>query len=112
MCRLWDHLRSNLDLYAQSKESRPDEVAKQKPVSESEGIKSDKLSKSRRNRDWKGVIRDPDEPPLLRSAVIANIHSDDKNHMKRSPSPQPLTHRKRGRSGERGQTDERSQVKV
>nr|GEZ47818.1 nucleotide-binding, alpha-beta plait [Tanacetum cinerariifolium] len=28
---LWDHLRSNVDLYTQYKESRPDEVAKQKP---------------------------------------------------------------------------------
>ncbi|GKB21603.1 hypothetical protein Tco_0855526, partial [Tanacetum coccineum] len=28
---LCDHLRSNVDLYIQSKESCPDEVAKQKP---------------------------------------------------------------------------------
>lgn len=125
---LWDHLRSNLHLYAQSRESRPDEVAKQKPQSgkedgrsdlphldsESEGGKSEKLPKSRRNKDWKGVIRDPDEPPPLRSAVIANIHAEDKSHqsgshMKRSPSPQPLIQRKRGRSGERGRIDERGQ---
>ncbi|KAJ9558380.1 hypothetical protein OSB04_012994 [Centaurea solstitialis] len=125
---LWDHLRSNLHLYAQSRESRLDEVAKQKTQpgkedgrsdlphfnSESEGVKSEKLPKSRRNKDWKGVIRDPDEPPPLRSAVIANIHAEDKSHhsgshMKRSPSPQPLVQRKRGRSGERGRTDERGQ---
>lgn len=108
---LWDHLRSNLDQYAQSKESLPDEVAKQKLLSESEVIKSDNLSKNRRSKDWKGVTRDPDEPPPLRSAIIANIHSDNKNHMNRSPSPRPQVQRKRGRGGETGQTDERSQVK-
>lgn len=116
---LWDHLRSNLNLYAQPK----DEVIKQKKddqKSESEGInKSNKASKKRVSKDWRGVMRDPNEPPPLRSAVIANIHNDDntlqtESHLKRSPSPQP---RKRGRSGERGQideriqTDERSQVK-
>lgn len=113
---LWEHLRSNIDLYAQPREPRPEEVAKQKPQSESEVMKSDKLpNRSRRTKDWKGVIRDPDQPPPLRSAVIANIHTD---HTKRSPSPQPIIHRKRGRSGEergqaddRGQPDERSQVK-
>ncbi|KAJ0735037.1 putative nuclear polyadenylated RNA-binding protein Nab2/ZC3H14 [Helianthus annuus] len=110
---LWDHLRSNLDLYAQSKESPPDEAAKQKPHvrSESEMIDSDKVSKNRRSKDWKGIIRDLDEPPPLRSAIISNISSeDDKNQIKRSPSPQPLIHRKRGRSGERGHTELKSQV--
>lgn len=134
---LWDHLRSNVDLYTQPKESRPDEVAKQKPKesrphevanqkpkesflnlhNESERIKSDKFSKSRRNKDWKDTFRDPDEPPPLRSAVIANIHADEKSYMRRSPSPQPVIQRKRDRSAEggqtyeRGQPDERSQVK-
>ncbi|KAI3742928.1 hypothetical protein L1987_60627 [Smallanthus sonchifolius] len=110
---LWDHLRSNLDQYAQTKESRPDEVAKQKPNfhSESEVIDSDKVSKNRSSKDWKGVTRDPDEPPPLRSAIITNIHSeDDKNRINRSPSPQPLIHRKRGRSGETGHTERKSQV--
>ncbi|GJY85405.1 nucleotide-binding alpha-beta plait domain-containing protein [Tanacetum coccineum] len=134
---LWDHLRSNVDLYTQSKESRPDEVAKQKPKesrpdelanqkpkesflnlhNESERIKSDKFSKSRRSKDWKSTIRDPDEPPPLRSAVIANIHADDRSYMRRSPSPQPVIQRKRDRSAEggqiyeRGQPGERSQLK-
>lgn len=138
LCRLWDHLRSNVDLYTQSKESRPDEVAKQKPKesrphevanqkpkesflnlhNESERIKSDKFSKSRRSKDWKDTFRDPDEPPPLRSAVIANVHADEKRYMRRSPSPQPVIQRKRDRSAEggqiyeRGQPDERSQVKV
>ncbi|PWA44705.1 Nucleotide-binding, alpha-beta plait [Artemisia annua] len=132
---LWDHLRSNIDLYTQSKESRP-EVAKQKPKesrpdevanhkpkdsflnlhNESERIKSDKFSKSRRSKDWKDTLRDPDDPPPLRSAVIANIHADEKSYMRRSPSPQPVIQRKRDRSAEgghyeRGQPDERSQVK-
>lgn len=115
---LWDHLRSNLNLYAQQKESRPDEVAKQKKEdlhSESEGIKSNRVSRNRVSKDWKGVMRDPNEPqpPPLRSAVIANIHDDDNTLQsgKRSPSPQHVIQRKRGRSGERGQIDERSQVK-
>ncbi|KAI3676671.1 hypothetical protein L1987_86283 [Smallanthus sonchifolius] len=110
---LWDHLRSNLDQYAQTKESRPEEVAKQKPNfhSESEVIDSDKVSKNRRSKEWKGVTRDPDEPPSLRSAIITNIHSeDDKNRINRSPSPQPLIHRKRGRTGETGLTERKSQV--
>ncbi|KAK9068900.1 hypothetical protein SSX86_013016 [Deinandra increscens subsp. villosa] len=110
---LWDHLRSNLDQYAQSKESHPYEVTKQKPQShfESEVINSDKVSKNRRNKDWKGVIRDPDETPPLRSAIIANIHSkDDENHINQPPSPKPIIHRKRGRGGETGHTERKSHV--
>ncbi|KAK1426606.1 hypothetical protein QVD17_15282 [Tagetes erecta] len=110
---LWDHLRSNLDQYTQSKESRSDEAAKQKPhfQSESEVIGSDKVAKNRRSKDWKGVIRNPDEPPPLRSAIIANVHvEDDKKQINRSPSPQLPVHRKRGRSGETGHTERRSQV--
>ncbi|GJW01436.1 hypothetical protein Tco_1556687 [Tanacetum coccineum] len=126
---LWDHLRSNVDLYTQSKESRPDEVAKQKPKesrpdelanqkpkesflnlhNESERIKSDKFSKSRRSKDWKSTIRDPDEPPPLRSAVIANIHADDISYMRRSPSPQPVIQINRDRGAEGGQIYERRQ---
>ncbi|MFS7906075.1 putative nuclear polyadenylated RNA-binding protein Nab2/ZC3H14 [Helianthus anomalus] len=104
---LWDHLQSNLNLYAQSKEPRltDEQVSKQKPLSESEVTKSDKLSKSRRIKDWKGVKRDPTEPPPLRSAVIANVHAD--NESNRSASPQ----RKRGHSGQTDHTDEGSQVK-
>ncbi|KAI7738703.1 hypothetical protein M8C21_013785, partial [Ambrosia artemisiifolia] len=110
---LWDHLQSNLNLYAQSKEPRltDEQVSKQNPLSESEVTKSDKLSKSRRIKDWKGVIRDPAEPPPLRSAVTANVHADDANHLHRSTSPQPLIQRKRGRSGKTDHTDEGSQVK-
>ncbi|KAJ0623161.1 putative nuclear polyadenylated RNA-binding protein Nab2/ZC3H14 [Helianthus annuus] len=104
---LWDHLQSNLNLYAQSKEPplTDEQVSKQKPLSESEVTKSDKLSKSRRIKDWKGVIRDPTEPPPLRSAVIANVHADNENN--HSASPQ----RKRGHSGQTDHTDEGSQVK-
>ncbi|GKB84863.1 phytochrome E [Tanacetum coccineum] len=135
--RLWDHLRSNVDLYTQSKESRPDEVAKQKPKesrpdelanqkpkesflnlhNESERIKWDKFSKSRRSKDWKSTIRDPDEPPPLRNAVIANIHAYDISYMRRSPSPQRVIQIKRDRGAEGGQIyerrqpDERSQLK-
>ncbi|KAI3826934.1 hypothetical protein L1987_00994 [Smallanthus sonchifolius] len=43
---LWDHLRSNLNLYAQSKESRltDEQVSKQKPLSESERETVSKLA--------------------------------------------------------------------
>ncbi|GJQ91419.1 nucleotide-binding alpha-beta plait domain-containing protein [Tanacetum coccineum] len=74
--------------------------------------------KSRRSKDWKSTIKDPDEPPLLRSTVIANIHAHDKSYMRQSASPQPVIERKRDQSVEgrhkyeRGQPDERSQVKV
>nr|GEX18526.1 nucleotide-binding, alpha-beta plait [Tanacetum cinerariifolium] len=128
----------SIDLYTQSKESRPDEVAKQKTKesrpdeltnqkpkesflnfhNESKRIKSDKFSKSRRSKDWKITIIDPDEPPPFRSAMIANIHADDRSYMRRSPSPKPVIQRKRDRSAEggqiyeRGQPDERSQLKI
>ncbi|MFS7986781.1 putative nuclear polyadenylated RNA-binding protein Nab2/ZC3H14 [Helianthus anomalus] len=36
----WDHLQSKLDLYAQSKESYPDEVVKQKPQSRQAAVNS------------------------------------------------------------------------
>ncbi|XP_076945305.1 uncharacterized protein LOC143616327 [Bidens hawaiensis] len=111
---LWDHLQSNLNLYTQSKESRvtDEHVSKQKPVSESAIIKSNTISKSRRVKDWKGVTTDPAGPPPLRSAVIANIHSDDdNNHLNRSSSSQPPNQRKRGRGGQSDHTDESSQVK-
>ncbi|KAK1413328.1 hypothetical protein QVD17_35100 [Tagetes erecta] len=110
---LWDHLRSNINLYAQSKESllTDEKASKQKPVSEPEVINLDKSSKSRRIKDWKGVIRDPAEPPPLRSAVIGNVHSDEKNHLNRSTSPQPPVQRKRSHSGQTDHTDESSQVK-
>ncbi|GKC30000.1 hypothetical protein Tco_1037294 [Tanacetum coccineum] len=132
LCRLCDHLRSNVDLYIQSKESCPHEVAKQKPKetrpeevanqkpkesflnlhNDSERIKSDKFSMSRRSKDWKSTIRDPDEPSLLRSAMIANIHAHDKSYMRQSPSPQPLIERKRDRGVEGGHKyDEASLMK-
>ncbi|XP_022004044.1 uncharacterized protein LOC110901531 [Helianthus annuus] len=37
---LWDHLQSNQDLYAQSKESHPDEVAKHKPQAQQATVNS------------------------------------------------------------------------
>ncbi|XP_076929240.1 uncharacterized protein LOC143593513 [Bidens hawaiensis] len=111
---LWGHLQSNLNLYTQSKESRvtDEHVSKQKPVSESVVIKSDTISKSRRVKDWKGVITEPAGPPPLRSAVIANIHSDDdNNNLNRSSSSQPSIQRKRGRNVQTDHPDESSQVK-
>ncbi|KAL4562262.1 hypothetical protein LXL04_034460 [Taraxacum kok-saghyz] len=106
---LWDHLRSNLNLYSQAQPQAKDEAVKQKKEDDLETEGTIK-SKKRVSKDWRGVMRDPDEqppPPPLRSAVIANIHPKDDN------TPQPLTQRKRGRStsAER-HDDETSQLKV
>uniref|UniRef100_A0A5B6YTT9 RRM domain-containing protein n=1 Tax=Davidia involucrata TaxID=16924 RepID=A0A5B6YTT9_DAVIN len=120
---LWDHLGSNLDLYVQSQESNPDEVAKTQPKtgeqavrndshhldSDSDRGKSNKLSRTRHNREWKGLVRDADEPPPLRSSVIDNVHVDDRTdgrvgRAKRSLSPQPTVQKKRSRPVERHHT--------
>lgn len=108
---LWDHLESNLNLYAQPLESYPDEVAKsdsQHLHSESEREKSAKISRRRHNREWKGLARDAAEPPPLRSSIIDNMHAERNNHRrvgrsKRSLSPRPLVQRKRNRPDDRQQ---------
>uniref|UniRef100_A0A5B6YVE5 RRM domain-containing protein n=1 Tax=Davidia involucrata TaxID=16924 RepID=A0A5B6YVE5_DAVIN len=120
---LWDHLGSNLDLYLQPRESNADEVTKAKPKSgeqtvrndshpldsDSDRGKSDKLSRSRHNREWKGLVRDADEPPPLRSSVIDNVHIEERTHgrvgrVKHSLSPRPTVQKKRSRPDERHQT--------
>ncbi|XP_010257271.1 PREDICTED: protein gar2-like [Nelumbo nucifera] len=113
---LWDHLSSNLHLYVQAEETCHDEVTKTKPILveqterndpknldyESEREKLTKEPRSRRNREWKGLVRDVAEPPPLRSSEIDNFHPEAKTHQgsghnKRSPSPQPSHQRKRNR---------------
>lgn len=123
--RLWDHLASNLELYAQPQESYPDEGAKSKPAlgnqgrrsdpqllhSESDREKSGKLSRSRHNKEWKGLVRDAAELPPLRSSEIDDMHAEDNNRhrvsrSKRAFSPRRPIERKRNRP------DERQQAKV
>ncbi|KAK9282796.1 hypothetical protein L1049_011017 [Liquidambar formosana] len=119
---LWDHLASDLDLYVEPQESSQDEVAKAKPTledpekridsrhldSESEREKSNKLSRTRHNREWKGLGRNAAEPPPFRSSDIDNIHVEEKTHRKfgrarRSLSPRQPVQRKRSRPDERQQ---------
>lgn len=105
--RLWDHLDSNLNLYVQPEESQRHEASEIKPTlgdhagkidsslldSESERGKSNKLSRSRHNREWKGLVRDLDEPPPpLRRFEAENTHFEEKTHRivtraRDSPSP-------------------------
>jgi len=123
--RLWDHLATNLDMYVQPPETRADEVARTNPTlieqtggneshqldSEPENVKPDNSSRGRHKREWKGVARDVNQPPPLRSSVVDNIHLEEKTHGKasrarRSPSPQPPQEQKRSR------LDEQQHVKV
>uniref|UniRef100_A0A2N9IGK9 RRM domain-containing protein n=1 Tax=Fagus sylvatica TaxID=28930 RepID=A0A2N9IGK9_FAGSY len=73
--------------------------------SESEREKSNKLSRSRHNREWKGLVRDAAEPPPLRSSDIDKMHYEEKpnrrvSRAKRSPSPRSFQ-RKRSQPDER-----------
>ncbi|OIW07970.1 hypothetical protein TanjilG_20071 [Lupinus angustifolius] len=125
---LWDHLALNIDLYVQPKELL-DEAPKRKLISEvqvggdgfqdlnSEG-KSRKLSTSRRNRDWKGLLGREAKAPTLCSFVVDDTNLEEKtrsnvNCTPRSSSPPPFQ-RKRGRDDEQQKTkrDADSQVKI
>ena len=115
--RLWDHLALNVDLYVQHEESYMDEAPNQVEKidshhsdSESEREKSNKLSRSRHNREWKGLVRDAAEPPPLRSSDIDKMHYEEKpnrrvSRAKRSPSPRSFQRK-------RSQPDERENKKV
>lgn len=113
---LWDHLASSVDLYVQPQDSSVDESPETKAMeieqyekkesyhlnSESEREKHSKISRSRHNREWKGLVRDAVEAPPLRSSDIGKIHLEEKPHRKdsrakRSPPAQPLAQRKRNR---------------
>ncbi|KAJ4979759.1 hypothetical protein NE237_010539 [Protea cynaroides] len=120
---LWDHLSSNLHLYVQPSVCNQDEIANTKSVFGENLMRDDSLqldsesgrenytkeSRSRRNREWKGLVRDVDEPPPLRSSEIESFHPKEKTdrnsvHVKRSRSPKPLVPAKRSRQEERHQT--------
>lgn len=116
---LWDHLANNLDLYIKPEEpdvndlhekplseELPDRADSQNPDAESEKGKSSNLLRSRRNREWKGLMGDAGEPPPLRSSESKHVHEEAKSHHKdhharRSISPQHATQRKRSRPDER-----------
>ncbi|KAM1229299.1 hypothetical protein ACFX14_039626 [Malus domestica] len=130
---LWDHLASNSDLHLQSQDSEIEDVSQRKTTSgdligksdshhlssEPEREKSNnKVTRSRHNREWKGLARDEAEPPPFRSSEIGDIYVEDKSHSKvsraNSPSRQSAVHRKRIRSDEQHNTEREpvSQVKV
>ncbi|XP_068642276.1 uncharacterized protein [Aristolochia californica] len=124
---LWDHLSSNLHLYAQPLDSCHDEAAKsehvldQKPEvhndpkvvsgggtcsnSDYDGERPLTETRSRRNREWKGLVRDEAEPPPLRSIEIDYFHPEKKTqrrpgHSKRPRSPVSWAQRKRTQQDE------------
>ncbi|XP_057978685.1 nucleolin 1 [Malania oleifera] len=117
---LWDHLALNIELYAQPWESYPEGGAKAKPTlveqagrnenhvdPESDRGKSSRLSRSRHNREWKGLVRDATETPPLRSSEIDNLHIEEKlhrKHAKQSLSPEPSVQKKRNRPDDWQQT--------
>ncbi|KAM1018095.1 hypothetical protein ACFX2C_039757 [Malus domestica] len=130
---LWDHLASNSDLHLQSQDSEIEDVSQRKTTSgdligksdsyhlssEPEREKSNnKVTRSRHNREWKGLARDEAEPPPFRSSEIGDIYVEDKSHSKvsraKSPSRQSAVQRKRIRSDEQHNTEREpvSQVKV
>ncbi|KAL9371378.1 hypothetical protein Peur_036518 [Populus x canadensis] len=121
---LWDHLATNLDLYVQPQETGTDEVARTNPTlaeqtggneshhmdSEPQKVKPDNSYRGRHKREWKGVVRDVNHRPPLRSSVVVNIHQEEKTHCevsraRRSTSPHPPQQKKRS------QHDERQHVK-
>ncbi|XP_047156587.1 uncharacterized protein LOC124827557 [Vigna umbellata] len=127
---LWDHLDSHLDLYVQP-EALLNEAPKKSIVSEvqaggddyqhlnsvSERGKSNKLSRSRHNKDWKGLMRGEAEPPPIRSSVVDNSYLEEKgppeaNYGQRSLSPMPPVQRKRGRADEQQRTKRESVSQV
>jgi hypothetical protein len=113
---LWEHLQSNLDLYAEPAESFQND---KRPVSEDQTAKNgykkldseperekNKLPKIRHNREWKGLSRNEDDPPILRSVVTTNAHLDGNAHHKvvHAEKSQPVIPKKRSRSDEETNT--------
>lgn len=116
---MWDHLGKHLDLYVQPRDALLNEVAKEKSTlkeqrtkidtrhmgTEQEREKPNKLSRSRRGRQWKGIVEDAVETTPLLSMVTSNACVDEDvhmkvDHLKLSPS-QPILQRKRHRPDER-----------
>lgn len=120
--RLWDHLGSNPDLYVESAESCPRETANKKPTSEEQAGRNgyfkldsepekekNMLSRNRHNREWKGLVRGADEPPLLRSIVTTNVNVEGTHHKvghARQSPPRSVIQRKRS------WPDEQTDIKV
>ncbi|KAJ1409756.1 RNA-binding domain superfamily [Sesbania bispinosa] len=119
---LWDHLALNIDSYVQPKELH-DEAPKRKLISEvqsgvdgikhlnsqSERVKSTKVSSSRRNKDWKALVEREAEAPPLWSSEVDTTHLEEKAQSKvnrgpRSLSPPPPVRRKRSRAVEQQKT--------
>lgn len=67
-------------------------------------VKSNKSSRSRHNREWRGLARDAAEPPPFLSSELGNVQVETKVHSKvsraKSPSLQPAAQRKRLRPDE------------
>lgn len=119
---LWDHLASNLDLYAQTHQSLSDGALKTSPIaiqqaggndsrlveSKSVNLKSNKSFKARHTREWKGQAIDEGEQPRLRSSVADGNHADKDSRKagneKIEVSPQPATRRKRNHPEEQLQS--------
>ncbi|KAJ1388636.1 RNA-binding domain superfamily [Sesbania bispinosa] len=119
---LWEHLALNIDSYVQPKELQG-EAPKRKLISEvqsggdgikhlnsqSERVKSNKVSSSRRNKDWKALVEREAEAPPLWSSEVDTTHLEEKAQSKvnrgpRSLSPPPPVQRKRGRAVEQQKT--------
>ncbi|WJX31002.1 hypothetical protein P8452_19485 [Trifolium repens] len=128
---LWDHLHLNLALYVKA-EKPQDEAPKRKLISkiqaggdgfqhsksELERGNSSKSSRSRHNKDWKGLAREA-EVPTIRISEVDNAHLEEKvrpkvNRGRRSLSPKPAVQRKRDRADEQQRTkrDLVSQVNI
>lgn len=129
---LWDHLHLNLALYVKP-EKLQDEAPKRKLISEIKAVddglqhskselergNSNKFSRSRHNKDWKGLVKGEAEAPTIRSSEVDNAHLVEKvrsnvNRSRRSPSPKPADQRKRSRADEqqRPKRDVVSQVNI
>lgn len=108
----------NLALYVKP-EKLQDEAPKRKLISEIKAVddglqhskselergNSNKFSRSRHNKDWKGLVKGEAEAPTIRSSEVDNAHLVEKvrsnvNRSRRSPSPKPADQRKRGRADE------------
>lgn len=124
---LWDHLSLNSHLYAQPKESLTEEVANRNMTAndhsgksnaekvqagsisytdlEHEGERSVNVSRSRRNREWKGLVGEMAGSFPLRSTVIEALHSGEKPcqrvDISHSSPPRPQGIKKRSREDER-----------
>ncbi|XP_050386032.1 uncharacterized protein LOC126802445 [Argentina anserina] len=116
---LWDYLASNTDLHVQPQDTSMEDASKRKSVSGDETgkndshhlgfapdkVKSNKSSRSRHNREWRGLARDAAEPaPFLSSELGSNeVEEKSCNRVSRakSPSLQPAAQRKRIRPDER-----------